>query len=257
MSPTRACYGPVPGGRSALLRRVRSRTRGELVQAIQIHVATVMNARSDPFFLRDLGLDAATADALFAQAVSARLASSPGSSRNGCGRGTRRAERNPRGLRRLLAGRCRDRLLQLRSDAGADDAPSGSHRRRRVLGPGVRRLAGREPRTPTAGSTRGVGWASDSYRLDGERLAAMGHFGVLAWSSAMSMAGEGRSVAAVELERPNPVSRGGLCPGTRPWRDHGFAFRGVYAQNPLVATGLLNAAEAVLQVAGNLLARFR
>jgi acetyl-CoA acetyltransferase len=98
----------------------------------------------------------------------------------------------------------------------------------------------------------GAGWASDSYRLDAQRLRTMGSART-AWSSAMRQAGlsNAAQLDAVELECPTGWHEAGYVRALGiDDEDIVSPSGGSFAQNPLFCAGLVHAAEAVLQVSG-------
>ncbi|WP_158230755.1 thiolase family protein [Frankia sp. CcI49] len=208
---------------------------------------TVMNLRSDPFFTRDLGLDDQAADALFAQAVTAEFAIGTSELTDRVRAGYRRAQRNPRGLGEAVPS------AQEVADADYLVTPiRGSHRAALTDGAACLvvasgRWVARNRGHRLLARISGVGWANDSYRLDRERLAALGSART-SWAAATRMAGATRPPDIVELECPTVFHEAAYVRGL----DFGQAVispsGGVYAQNPATATGLVNAVEAVLQV---------
>ena len=98
----------------------------------------------------------------------------------------------------------------------------------------------------------GVGWALDSYRLERERLRAMRSAGV-AFGNACRMAGitSPEMIDVLELESQTGFHEAAyvralqVAPQTQV-----SPSGGAFAQNPLFCTGLVCAAEAILQVAG-------
>ena len=112
----------------------------------------------------------------------------------------------------------------------------------------MRKHPGHKPLAQLAG----VGWATDSYRLDRERLRSMRSARV-AFAKACEMAGVGSvaDIDAIELESQTGYHEAAYV------RALGLSAHtqispsgGAYAQNPLFCTGLVCAAEAVLQVSG-------
>lgn len=215
-------------------------------------VETVMRLRSDPFYLRPLDFDGTASNGLFAQAVQMHHGVSAAEVSRRVSDAQRRAARNPRGLRRAgatvgsidssdyVATPLREGQVAPYSD-GAVSLVLASERFLRA-----------NPQCKPLARMTGAGWASDSYRLDNARLTQL-HSARKAWDMALAQAGlkSARDFDLVELESPTGwheaayVKAFGLegGPAISP-------SGGTFAQNPLFCSGLINAAEAVLQVAG-------
>ncbi|MEJ6022679.1 thiolase family protein [Ramlibacter sp. PS4R-6] len=215
-------------------------------------IGSVFRLRGEPFYTRPLGIDDTVADALFAQAVAAEFDVSDGEANQRVLDAYTRAARNPRGIGHDVP--TRDAVAASAYEAtplrAAQRAPHTDGAVALALAseqflrsnPGVKPLA----------RIAGIGWATDEYRLDGQRLRAM-KSARTAWQRALKQAGlrgageldavelesqtawhEAAYVRAFGIERKETVSPSG----------------GAFAQNPLFCTGLVNAAEAVLQVSG-------
>jgi hypothetical protein len=215
-------------------------------------VEAVMRRRADPFFMRPLGMDRAVSDALFAQAVAGELDIGEPEVTARVVAAYARAADNPRGLGHPVPSDA-----EVASSAYVATPLRESHQAPFSDGavslvvatqgfvdanPGCRPLA----------RIAGVGWCTDSYRLDRQRLSAMTS-ARKAWRTALEQAGlrgaedldvveldsqtgyhEAAYVRAFGIRNPDVVSPSG----------------GPFAQNPLFCTGLVNAAEAIRQVAG-------
>jgi acetyl-CoA C-acetyltransferase len=209
----------------------------------------VMRMRGDPFYVRPMGMDGRIADALFAQSVISKLDLTDEQIARAVCDALQRASKNPRGLRhdppsREDVRRSDFEAIPLRS---AHMAPTSDGAVAMVLA-SDRYLRTRPQLRPLC-RIAGVGWNSDSYRLDAQRLGAM-QSARNAWLQALSGAGlaSGQELDLVELDTPTIF--------------HEFAYRealklsdsqispsgGSFAQNPVFCTGLVNAMEAVLQV---------
>jgi acetyl-CoA acetyltransferase len=98
----------------------------------------------------------------------------------------------------------------------------------------------------------GVGWATDSYRLDAQRLRAL-HSARRAWRDALKHA---RLMAAsdfdvIELESQTGYHEAAYIRALGIENESSISpSGGPFAQNPLFCSGLISSAEAVLQVAG-------
>lgn len=215
-------------------------------------IGSVFRLRGEPFFTRPLGIDDTVADALFAQAVTAEFGVTDEEASRRVLEAYARAADNPRGIRHKAPTR----------DAVATSAFAATPLRTAQRAPFTDGavslvLASEEflrtnPQCRPLARIAGIGWATDEYRLDAQRLRAM-KSARRAWASALKQAGlagagdldaielesqtgwhEAAYVRAFGIERGDTVSPSG----------------GAFAQNPLFCTGLVNAAEAVLQVTG-------
>ncbi len=211
-----------------------------------------MRMRAEPFFLRPIGMNATIADGFFAGAVAQAHGLDDGAVADLAVARQHRAALNPRGLQRPAA--CRTEVLgsplrawPLRS---GHQAPITDGAVALVLA-SPRWLDGHPGHRPVA-TLRAISWCVDSYVLDARRLGALDGFGrtlddVLARSG--RAAGEPADVVEIEAQTAYydaAFSRrlGVLAPGAV------SPSGGTWAQNPLFCTGLINATEAILQVAG-------
>lgn len=214
-------------------------------------IESVMNLRCDPFFTRPLGIGAVVGDALLAQAITARFQVSEPEAARLVVSAYARARRNPRGMRfpepsieDVLASPYEAMPIRTAHRAPLTDGAAAI-----VLASDA--FLRRHPDAVPLARIPGVGWCSDSYRLGAERLQQF-HSAAKAWQMAMDRAGwqDPTQLDVAEIEAPTPF--------------HHAAYRrvfdlddeivspsgGCFAQNPLFCTGLVNAAEAILQVAG-------
>lgn len=216
-------------------------------------VAAIMRLRGDPFYTRPLGLDMAMADGLFAQGVSEEFGIAEDEVNGRVTAGINRAARNPRGLQRAVpqpgaiaaspyvATPLRDAQRAPLSDGAVCLVVASERWLRRH--PGHRSLA----------RIAGVGMATDSYRLDRDRLRSL-RSARRAWRDAAAMAGIAGpdDVQLMEIEAQTGwheaayVRAFGLDESRTAISPSG----GPFAQNPLFCTGLIGAAEAALQIAG-------
>ncbi|MGZ5265400.1 MAG: thiolase family protein [Caldimonas sp.] len=215
-------------------------------------VEAVMRLRGDPFYTRPLGIGAAIGDALFAQAVSEEFGVTADEVSARVSRAYQRAAANPRGMRHAVptatsvAGSAFD-AMPLRSGQRApwtDGAVALVVASERFLeaNPDVRPLA----------RIAGVGWASDSYRLDAARLRKM-NSARTAWCNALGHAGvkSAADLDAIELDSQTGYHEAAYVRAFGIDREEVLSpSGGPFAQNPLFCSGLVHAAEAVLQVAG-------
>lgn len=215
-------------------------------------VEAVMRLRGDPFYTRPLGLDGTVSDAMFAQAVSDRFGISDDEVAIRVVQAYARAARNERGLRfpvptqEAVANSPFDALPLRR----AHRAPLTDGAVTLVLASEGFLSANRHCR-PLA-RIAGAGWATDSYRLDRDRLRSMSSAHG-AWSSALSQAGL-KSAAAldvIELDAPTAFHEAAYVRAFDIENGESVSPSGSnFAQNPLFCTGLVNAAEAVRQLSG-------
>ena len=221
-------------------------------KASKADVDAVMRLRGDPFFTRPLAIDHTVGDALFAQAVGDEMGIGIDEVDARVAAATVRAAANPRGIGR--AAQHAAAIAATPWDAtplrAGHRAPHTDGAAALVLASG-RWVAMHPGCTPIARIT-GIGWASDSYRLDRVRLSGMAS-ARHAWTTALTQAGLGgaRDADVVELDAQTG------------WHEAAYvrAFGiddecaispsgGPFAQNPFFASGLVHAVEAALQVAG-------
>lgn len=215
-------------------------------------VESVMRSRAEPFYTRPIGINMAVADALFAQAVSDEFSISPQEVNGRVTDNYARAFANPRSIKHAVPDEAMiaasnyeaTPLRSLQRAPFTDGAVS-------IVMVSERWLRAHPGHRPLA-RLAGVGWATDSYRLDRERLGSLSSARV-AFKNACRMAKlesadeidlfefesqtgyhEAAYIRALELSSSVTVSPSG----------------GAFAQNPLFCTGLVCAAEAILQVAG-------
>jgi acetyl-CoA acetyltransferase len=216
------------------------------------NVEAVMRLRGDPFYTRPLAIGRAISDALFAQAVARefRISETEVATRV-CGAYARGA-RNPRGIAHPVptadaVNRSPFEATPLRA---AQRAPLTDGAVTLVIA-SERFLKSNPTCTPLA-RIAGIGWATDSYRLDAQRLKAMNSAG-RAWSDALRTAGL-RSAAdldVIELESQTGYHEAAYVRAFGIQKEFAISpSGGPFAQNPLFCSGLVNAAEAVLQIAG-------
>ena len=212
----------------------------------------IARMRAEPFCLRPIGLNFAIADGLFANA----MLSKPGITEAAVVERVRlrlgAAAKNPRAVRRALptsAEIAASPLLAYPLRAG-HRAPVTDGAVAMVLASEdwVRSHPDKRPLARIAGAA----WQVDRYQLDAERLAGLAAFDA-ALRDVLARAGVG-GVDALDLVELDAQSA---------WVDLALAQAfeasgqvaispsgGAWAQNPYFCTGLVNAAEAVLQVCG-------
>jgi acetyl-CoA acetyltransferase len=213
-------------------------------------VSAVANTQWEPFFHRDLGLDSHSAEGLFAQAVSARFDIGADELTDRTVAARTRATRNPRGL--SLPPQTADDITN--SDYVSTPVRRG-HFAEYSDGAACLVLASERwladhPEVRSRARISGIGWSTDSYRLDAERLGSL-QCAKAAWAAAMAMAGDQAPVDVVELEAPTIFHEAALA-RILPFGDAQLSpSGGTFAQYPLVAAGLINVVESVLQVSGS------
>jgi acetyl-CoA acetyltransferase len=213
-------------------------------------VRKVMRQRADPFYTRDFGLDDVVCDALFSQAVAAKLGIDQHQADTRTMLAYERAARNPRGMRHAIPA----------EEAVKQATPLATplralHRAPLTDGAVVMVLASTDfmrahPHCRPMAAIKGVGWATDSYQLGRERLSSM-RSARIAWKNALQQAGLQKTddLDVVELDSQTVYHEAayadafGIGPGTSI-----SPSGGPFAQNPFFCSGLVNAAEAVLQV---------
>lgn len=209
-------------------------------------VAGVMRYRADPFYLRPLGFDADVADGVLAQALAMHHGVTDAEASARARAALARARANPRGLRAAQRSDTAFVATPIRRD---HVAPLSDGAVSIVLG-SARFLRANPQCTPIARVT-GVGWASDSYQLGGERLSGLAS-ARRAWGDALAMAGSSaRDLDLVELDSPTAWHEAAWVRAFGLAEDAAISpSGGTFAQNPFFCMGLINAAEAILQVAG-------
>jgi len=214
-------------------------------------VEDVMRMRCEPFYTRPVGLNMAIADALFAQSAGEAYGFGEAEAGEAVAEAYRRAQRNPRGLQRAVPPL--DRI------AGSDylasplrkghQAPFSDGAVAMVLA-SARWVAANKNARPLA-RVSGIGWRNEEYDLGQARLSGLSAFRA-AVADAVRMAGlDGvDALDLIELDSQTGFHalayEAALGPNAPPLSPSGGAF----AQNPYFCTGLVNAAEAVLQVSG-------
>lgn len=215
-------------------------------------VGAVMRLRGDPFYTRPLGIDAALSDALFAQAMGVEFGIDEEEASTRVVGAYLRAAKNPRGLLHVVPSEVDVR------NSGYESTPLRTAQRAPYSDGAVALVLASErflrtnPRCRPLARLAGVGWATDSYRLDAARLRSM-NSARAAWGSALRQAGldGAQQLDAIELESQTGWHEAGYVRSFEIERSDSVSpSGGPFAQNPLFCTGLVNAAEAVLQVAG-------
>ena len=215
-------------------------------------VETVMRLRGEPFYTRPFGINMAVSDALFAQAVAAEFDILPSEVSQRVVDNYERAHANPRSIQHPVPDQASiassameaTPLRSLHRAPLTDGAVSIVMVSERWL----RKHPGHKPLARLAG----VGWATDSYRLDRERLRSLRSARV-AFKNACRMANiqSAEDIDLIELESQTGYHEAAYVRALGlSSRTHVSPSGGAFAQNPLFCTGLVCAAEAILQVAG-------
>jgi acetyl-CoA acetyltransferase len=211
----------------------------------------VMRMRCEPFYTRPIGLNMTIADGLFAQAVTRAYKISEADVNEATRESYKRAEKNVRGMRAAVP-----------STAEIDASPYVSAPLRKiqqapVTDGGVSMVIcsgawlNKHAECRPLARLSGLAWRVDEYQLGSERLSSLHGFKET-FKRATSMKGfDSSRLDVVELDSQTAF--------------HDIAFRraldlpanckvspsgGPFAQNPYFCSGLVQAAEAVLQVSG-------
>jgi acetyl-CoA acetyltransferase len=215
-------------------------------------VEAVMRLRGDPFYTRPLGIGATVSDAFFAQAVADEFAIEEEEIARRVVDAYRRAAQNPRGIRHAAP------TAESVAASSFDALPLRSRQRAPLTDGAVALVLGSEtflaanPDCKPLARIAGVGWATDSYRLDAKRLRSMSSARV-AWQTALQHAGvkSAADLDAVELDSQTGYHEAAYVRAFGLEREEALSpSGGPFAQNPIFCMGLVNAVESVLQVAG-------
>lgn len=215
-------------------------------------VEDVMRMRAEPFFTRPIGVNMAITDALFAGAVARTFGIADDAVNERVVAACRRAERNPRGMCRPVpsmesVARSPFVATPLKT---AQRAPLTDGAVAMVLA--SRRCVERRPDAQPLARISGMGWAVDGYQLGAGRLGGLGSFRS-AFRTATSIAGLGSvdALDVIELDCPTGYHEAAFAAALGGARAAAISpSGGAFAQHPYFCSGLVNAAEAVLQVAG-------
>ena len=212
----------------------------------------VMRMRCEPFYTRDIGLNASIADGLFARAVKAAYGICESDVNAAVHASYEQASKNERGMRSAVPS-----LAEIKESAYVS-VPLRKIQQAPVTDGGVsmvvcsgKWLSDHPDRRPLA-RLSGLAWRIDNYQLGEERLSKLHGFKE-ALSKAVAMSGvqDLSQLDLIELDSQtgfhevayrrafNPPSTCQVSPSGGP-----------FAQNPYFCTGLVHAAEAVLQVSG-------
>ncbi len=217
----------------------------------KIDSETVMGLRADPFYYRPLGMGARMADGLLSQAIALQGTSAAEVDERVLNAFSR-AQANPRGLCHAVRSR-----QDIASSAYVSTPLREGHMAPQSDGSAAlvvasARFVAAHPGCKPLARITGAGWASDSYTLDARRLGDF-RSARTAWRNALTMTGATSAKDFDVLELDSPTG----------WHEsawvRAFGIKdesalspsgGAFAQNPYFCNGLVNAAEAVLQIAG-------
>ncbi len=210
----------------------------------------VMSSRAEPFYLRPIGMNAAVADGLFASAVMHAHGIGEDEATEAVIAQCRRAARNPRGLGGPVpAGPAIKASPYLATPLRkGHQAPLSDGAAAFVLATGA--WLARHPTAQPLARLAGLGWSVDSYALGEARLSGLGSFRN-AFERALGMAElDYGDLDAVELDAQTGFHAAAYAQALKEVDPDALSpSGGAFAQNPYFCTGLVNAAEAVLQVA--------
>ena len=212
----------------------------------------IARMRAEPFYLRPVGLNFAIADGLFAGAVAERFGIDGTAVAERVHQRMTAAARNPRAVRRAVRS-----VAEIAASPPIAHPLRQAHRAPVTDGAVAMVLASGawlrdHPSARPLARIAGCAWTVDRYQLDAERLADTARFAA-ALQDALSRSGAANvdALDVVELEAQSgwvdlALTRSLGAGGRVAVNPSG----GTWAQNPFFCTGLVNAAEAVLQVGG-------
>jgi acetyl-CoA acetyltransferase len=213
----------------------------------------VMRMRCEPFFTRPIGLNAAIADALFAQAQCDAGKASEAKASAASAKLQRAAASNPRGLQRKAAGDqdIASSVYVATPLRKGHRAPVSDGAVSVVLASGG--WLARNPKAKPLARIAGIGSSIDRYYLGRERLADLSSFRQ-AWDGAVRQAGVASVSAIGAVEADCQTAYHALAYAGALGLEDAPAFcpsGSAFAQNPYFCTGLVNLIEAVEQVRDN------
>ena len=221
-------------------------------QTSAVPLEDIARMRAEPFFLRPIGLNFAIADGLFANAMAQRRGITEHAVAERVRLRLAAAARNPRAVKRALPelGTIAGSPLLAHPLRSGHCAPVTDGAVAMVLASGdwVRANPQRRPLARIAGAE----WSVDRYQLDGDRLAGLDLFrATLAAVLARAGIDSVDALDVVELEAQTGWADIALVDALEAGsRVAVNPSGGAWAQHPIFCTGLVHAAEAVLQVAG-------
>jgi len=211
-------------------------------------VEVFMRLRGDPFFTRPLGINMSISDALFAQAVAKTFNVSDNEVCERVVKAYERAANNPRGMKYDVPS-----LNDIRESTLESTPLRIGHRAPITDGAVCMVLASerwlqRHPGHQPLARIAGVGWSTDSYRLGRNRLSDLVS-AQKAWGQAVG--NDPAKIDLIEIEAQTGYHEAAYVRAFKLSDSIKISpSGGAFAQNPLFCTGLVGAAEAILQVAG-------
>lgn len=212
----------------------------------------VMRMRCEPFYTRPIGLNMSIADGLFAASVSHTYGFTDADVNEVLHTRYVRAGRNERGLRRSVPS-----MAEIESSPYVA-APLRKAHQAPVSDGAVAMVTcsaswlAKHPGIKPMARLSGLGWQIESYQLGAKRLAGLSGFRK-SFASALAMSGleDASELDLIELESQTAFHEAAYrraldLQDSRKVSPSG----GPFAQNPYFCTGLVGAAEAVLQVSG-------
>jgi acetyl-CoA acetyltransferase len=212
-------------------------------------VENVMRMRCEPFYTRPIGLNMSVADGLFAQSVCAAYRFDAAAVDHEVLQNYRRAAMNPRAIARDMP--TIDDIANSPFVAAplrrAHQAPFTDGAVAIVLV--SERWLARHPRVEPQARIAGLGWRSESYDLGAARLSGLNGFRG-AFDAALKHAGVPNVGALCVIELDSQTGFHALAYKAALGGTGGVVSPsgGPFAQNPYFCSGLVNVAEAVLQV---------
>ena len=212
----------------------------------------VMRMRCEPFFTRPIGLNAAIADALFAQAQCDAGRASENAASTASAKLQRAAASNPRGLRRPAAS------SEFIASSGYLATPLREGHRAPVSDGAVSVVLASEgwlklnPQAKPLARIAGIGSSIDHYYLGRERLADLTSFRK-AWDGASRQANLTSAATLGAVEADCQTAYHALAYAAVLGLEDFPAFcpsGSAFAQNPYFCAGLVNLIEAIEQVRG-------
>jgi acetyl-CoA acetyltransferase len=211
----------------------------------------VMASRAEPFYLRPIGMNASIANGLFAASIACDMSVSEDEATARVVAYRANAARNPRAASAALAS-----SQELGASAYVAAPLREGHQAPLTDGAVAFVVASeawlaRRPGAVPRARLAGLGWSADSYLLDRQRLSGLASFRKAVEVALVRAGAKLGDIDVVELDAQTGYHAaafaraldGLACAPTSP-------SGGPFAQNPYFCTGLVHAAEAVLQVSG-------
>jgi acetyl-CoA acetyltransferase len=210
----------------------------------------VMRMRCDPFYVRPIGLNASIADGLFAQAMAVKFGIAEDEVNDATLRAYACASRNTRAVGRGIptpADIAQSPYVSFPLRQG-HQAPLTDGAVAMVLV--SERWLARHPKHQPLARLAGFGWSTDGYNLGADRLSHLRSFHrCIKGASASAGLNSLDEVDVFELDCQTGYHAAAYSRALGLGGDDRFGpSGGAFAQNPYFCSGLVNAAEAVLQV---------